>query len=146
MHGLQTIPQVRNGSGDDHAHRVVEIRGSHLVLNRDRRTVVARRNGREFFRFVRCFRGVAQEVAFSFTDRPYLVARTISDAIDGVQWKTCLAALCCDFRCPHAGRQTPATDRNRDLLRLSAERHPKSRAHVSRSPAISCVDGRVGGE
>jgi hypothetical protein len=32
VNGLQAIPNVREGTPDDHAHRVVEIRGPHLVF------------------------------------------------------------------------------------------------------------------
>ena len=45
MHRLQPVPNVRQGTTHDYAHRVVEIRGLHFVLDRDWRYVVFRRRG-----------------------------------------------------------------------------------------------------
>src|SRR6202044_2260700 len=36
MHGLQTVAHVRQRATHDHRHRVVEVRGAHLVLERAR--------------------------------------------------------------------------------------------------------------
>jgi hypothetical protein len=36
MHGFQSVADIGDGSPDDHAHRVIQVRGAHLVLNADR--------------------------------------------------------------------------------------------------------------
>jgi hypothetical protein len=43
VHGLQSIPHVGDRAPDDHAHRVIQVRGPHLVLDRDR--YLLRRSG-----------------------------------------------------------------------------------------------------
>ena len=41
MHGLQTVAHVGQGAADDHRHRVVEVGGAHLLLERARFDVAA---------------------------------------------------------------------------------------------------------
>ena len=32
LHRLQTVPRIRKGTGHDNGHRVVDVRGAHLVV------------------------------------------------------------------------------------------------------------------
>ena len=62
MHRFQPVAQVGDRTGDDHAHRIVEIARFHLVGDRDGRAVIGRALGQIFFFVFRCFRGVAHVI------------------------------------------------------------------------------------
>jgi hypothetical protein len=62
VNGFQAIPQVGNGAGDDHAHRVVEVGGLHLGGDIDLRAVPSGPI-RGFFFFISVFRGIGHEGA-----------------------------------------------------------------------------------
>ena len=54
VHRLQAVPRIRQGAGDDHAHGVVEVGASHLLLDR---------HGVQVFRGRRRGRGIVWGVA-----------------------------------------------------------------------------------
>ena len=36
LYRLQAVPGIREGAGHDHGHRIIDVRGAHLVVDFDR--------------------------------------------------------------------------------------------------------------
>ena len=62
VHGFQTVTQIGNRAGDDHAHRVIEIGGLHLLGDRDGGAIEDDPRGRVFVFVFRGFRRVVHVI------------------------------------------------------------------------------------